>query len=147
MYSHITHIVSNNTIKLSKWRIYPIFTCLLCYHISRAFGLKWEVLRVTPLYSRYLGWGLNIVFHTHMHRLYLRFFPSTIDYEVIDLVSFSSVSHKWMQVQSACCTWDRWKISIPSPLKGAHLHEGTCTLGDCCVKVIIIFSHMFSNWS
>jgi hypothetical protein len=36
-------------------------------------------------------------------------------------------------------------ISISSPLEGAHLHEGTFTLGDCCVKVTITVSHTFAS--
>jgi hypothetical protein len=50
---------------------------------------------------------------------------------------------------SGKCSWylRQCLIIILAPLEGAHLLEGTCTLGEHCKKVTIIISHSFIDRS
>jgi hypothetical protein len=42
-----------------------------------------------------------------------------------------------------CGTYDKCSISASTNQEGIFLWDLTCTLGDCCMKVIVIVSHFF----
>jgi hypothetical protein len=42
-----------------------------------------------------------------------------------------------------CGTCDKHSISASTNQEGIFLWDLTCTLGDCCMKVIIIVAHFF----